>query len=106
MFNTKLKHTLGEQAAQLAAQQAVIDAIDRSTARIEFTPDGTITFANDLFLAAMKYRREQVIGHNHRLFCTDAVANSPEYAAHWRRLRSGEPVTGRFLRQDAQGNLV
>ena len=106
MFNTKLKHTLGEQAAQLAAQQAVIDAIDRSTARIEFTPDGTITFANDLFLATMKHRREQVIGHNHRLFCSDAVANSAEYAAHWRRLRSGEPVTGRFLRQDAQGNPV
>ena len=77
MFNTKLKHTLGEQAAQLAAQQAVIDAIDRSTARIEFTPDGTITFANDLFLATMKHRREQVIGHNHRLFCSDAVPTRP-----------------------------
>ncbi len=106
MFNTRLKHTLGEQSAQLAAQQAVIDAIDRSTARIEFTPDGTITFANDLFLAAMKYRREQVIGHNHRLFCTDAVANSAEYAAHWRRLRSGEPVSGRFQRPDGQGKAV
>ena len=106
MFNSKLKQTLAEQSSQLAAQQAVIDAIDRSTARIEFSPDGTIIFANDHFLAAMKYRREQVIGEHHRMFCAEAFALSPEYAAHWQRLRRGEPVSGRFLRQDSQGNPV
>ena len=106
MFNSRLKQSLAEQAALIAAQQAVIDAIDRATARIEFDPDGTVVFANDPFLATMKYRREQVIGQNHRLFCTDALAHSPEYAAHWRRLRNGEPVTGRFKRVDAQGNTV
>ena len=77
MFNTKLKHTLGEQAAQLAAQQAVIDAIDRSTARIEFTPDGTVTFANDLFLATMKHRREQVLDY----FPYAAVNHAPRCLA-------------------------
>ena len=35
MFNTKLKHTLGEQAAQLAAQQAVIDALHEGNLRYE-----------------------------------------------------------------------
>ena len=106
MFNTRLKHTLAEQAARLAAQQAVIDAIDRATARIEFTPEGTVTFANDLFLSVMKYPRERVIGQHHRMFCSEAVARSADYATHWRRLRSGEPVSGRFLRQDAEGRPV
>ena len=86
MFNSKLKQTLAEQSSQLAAQHAVIDAIDRSTARIEFSPDGTIIFANDQFLAAMKYRREQVIGEHHRMFCAEAFALSPEYAAHWQNV--------------------
>ncbi len=36
MLNRKLKTTLQEQQAELAARQAVIDAIDRTTARIEF----------------------------------------------------------------------
>ena len=106
MFNKKLKQTLSEQASRLAAQQAVIDAIDRSTARIEFTPDGIVSFANDLFLSTMKYRREQVIGQHHRIFCSETTIRSADYAEHWRRLRQGEPVTGRFLRQDGQGDPV
>ena len=101
MFNNKLKNTIAEQTARIARQQALIDAIDRSNARIEFTPEGIVTDANERFLAAMKYRREQVVGQHHRLFCSQALASSPEYAEHWRRLRNGEPVTGRFLRQDA-----
>ena len=106
MFNSKLKKTIDEQAARIVHQQALIDAIDRSTARIEFSPGGIVTAVNDPFLAAMKYRREQVIGQHHRLFCSQAVASAPEYAEHWRRLRNGEPVSGRFLRQDAAGNPV
>jgi methyl-accepting chemotaxis protein len=106
MFNQKLKRSLTEQAARLAAQQAVIDAIDRSTARIEFTPDGIVRFANDRFLATMKYAREQVVGQPHRMFCSAATVRSSEYAEHWRRLCKGEPVGGRFLREDAEGNPV
>ena len=106
MFNRKLKITLQEQQAELAACQAVIDAIDRATARIEFAPDGTILFANELFLATMKYRSEQVLGRNHRMFCDEAYANSAEYLAHWQRLRRGEPVSGRFERRDASGEPV
>ena len=106
MFNRKLKITLQEQQAELAARQAVIDAIDRATARIEFAPDGTILFANELFLATMKYRSEQVLGRNHRMFCDEAYANSAEYLAHWQRLRRGEPVSGRFERRDASGEPV
>lgn len=106
MFNRKLKTTLQEQQAELAARQAVIDAIDRATARIEFAPDGTVLFANELFLATMKYRSEEVLGQHHRMFCDEAYANSPDYLAHWQRLRRGEPVSGRFERRDASGEPV
>ncbi|WP_245538438.1 hypothetical protein [Thauera phenylacetica] len=62
MFNRKLKTTLQERQAELVARQAVIDAIARATARIEFAPDGTVLFANKLFLAIMKYRSEECSG--------------------------------------------
>jgi len=106
MLNRKLKTTLQEQQAELAARQAVIDAIDRTTARIEFAPDGTVLFANELFLATMKYRSEDVLGKNHRMFCEAGYANSSDYLAHWQRLRRGEPVSGRFERRDASGEPV
>ncbi len=106
MLNRKLKTTLQEQQAELAARQAVIDAIDRATARIDFAPDGTVLFANELFLATMKYRSEDVLGKNHRMFCEAGYANSSDYLAHWQRLRRGEPVSGRFERRDASGEPV
>jgi len=98
MFNRKLEIPLEEQRAELAGRQAVIDAIERATARIEFAPDGTILFVNDLFLATMKYRSEAVLGKNHRMFRDDACANSSEYLALWQRLRRGEYFSGRLRR--------
>ena len=106
MFSRRLKQVVQDQLNQLSEQRAIIDAIDRSTARIEFSPDGTVVFANDVFLAAMQYRREQVIGQHHRMFCSEAISKSPEYAEHWNRLRRGEVVSGRFLRQNGQGNPI
>ena len=54
MFNNKLKNTIAEQTAQIARQQALIDAIDRSNARIEFTPEGIVTDANRLVPALIE----------------------------------------------------
>lgn len=106
MFNRKLQQLVRDQASKLAEQKAIIDAIDRSTARIEFAPDGQVVFANDAFLAAMHYRRDQVIGQHHRMFCSAEISRSPEYAEHWNKLRRGEAVSGRFLRQNGQGSPI
>ncbi|RCL28833.1 histidine kinase [Pseudomonas sp. AFG_SD02_1510_Pfu_092] len=93
-------------AAPGQESQALLDALLRSTAMIQFGLDGTVQAANPAFLAAMGYRLEQVAGKHHRIFCDPSEAASAEYAAFWRTLNAGRYVTGRFRRIDSQGREV
>ncbi len=85
---------------------AAWDAICRSQAVIEFSPDGAILWANDLFLAIMGYRLEDIIGQHHRIFCDPDEANSAAYADFWRKLGRGEFEGGEFRRFAKDGAAV
>lgn len=92
-----------EQIARLEARNA---AVGRSTAMIEFLPDGTILTANESFLRVVGYRLDEIEGKSHRIFCDPAVARSPEYTGFWRKLASGEFVSGRFPRINREGEEI
>jgi methyl-accepting chemotaxis protein len=68
----------------------MLDAINKSQAIIEFTPDGKIVNANENFLKAMGYRLEEVRGQHHSIFVEPAYRASPEYKAFWEKLARGE----------------
>ena len=86
--------------------QAILDALGRSQAMIEFKPDGTILTANDNFLAAMGYTLEEIKGQHHRMFVDPDYANSREYTTFWQNLASGEFDAAEFLRFDKAGNEI
>ena len=73
---------------------------------VEFKPNGEVIEANDRFLAAMGYRRDQVIGRNHSLFVDPAFAASEDYRAFWRRLNAGEAIVDSFPRVGADGRKI
>ncbi|MCA8953349.1 MAG: PAS domain-containing methyl-accepting chemotaxis protein, partial [Planctomycetes bacterium] len=77
---------------------AIANAIDASMAVIQFTADGAIVDANDLFLATMGYARDDVVGRHHRMFVDPAHADSAEYRAFWRDLATGVPKSAEFER--------
>lgn len=106
MFNTKLKEELANLRAINEQQGAILKALDRSTAMIEFAPDGTVITANENFLSTMGYRLNEVLGKHHRMFCDDSLANSSEYRDFWRRLNSGEYMGGQFKRKHKNGATV
>ena len=81
-------------------------ALHRSAALIEFDLDGIILDANDNFLSAMGYRKEQIIGKHHRIFCESEEHQSTKYQAFWEKLRRGEYVADRFKRVDSHGHAV
>ncbi|WP_317986247.1 methyl-accepting chemotaxis protein [Chromohalobacter israelensis] len=83
-----------------------LDALDRSTAIIEFTPAGDILTANANFLAAVGYRLEEVVGTHHRLFCETEYASSQAYRDFWTRLNAGEFIAGEFKRLDSRGRTL
>lgn len=84
----------------------LIEALQRSTAVIEFNLQGEVLTANDRFLGAMGYSLAQIKGKHHRMFCEPAEASSSQYQAFWDKLRRGEFVADRFKRIDSHGRTV
>ena len=106
MFNEKLKQELRQQTRQLAEQQAVLAALDRSSAVIEFTPDGIIRTANANFLNTVGYTLAEIQGQHHRIFCEESYASSAEYREFWSKLNRGEFVAGLFRRLRHDGTTL
>ncbi|MDQ7995890.1 MAG: PAS domain-containing methyl-accepting chemotaxis protein [Luteibacter sp.] len=90
-----------------ACAHAKLEALDRTQAVIEFALDGTILKANRNFLDAMGYAQgTEIVGRHHRIFVDPEDAASPEYAAFWKRLGSGEPDMGLYRRRGKDGREV
>ncbi|WP_066782040.1 methyl-accepting chemotaxis protein [Sphingomonas sp. CCH5-D11] len=86
--------------------QSAWQAVCRSQAVIEFELDGTIIWANDLFLSATGYALHEIVGQHHRIFCADDYSASPSYKAFWAKLGRGEFDTGEYKRRGKNGREV
>jgi len=76
--------------ARNSSSRAILDALDRSYAIIEFEPDGTILRANENFLKVMGYSTQEISGQHHRIFIGDEYRVSDEYRRFWTELGRGE----------------
>lgn len=97
---------LDEKTTQLHSYHSKLEAVNRSLAVIEFTPDGHVIEANENFLAAVGYQLDEIRGKHHRMFCETEHANSQEYKSFWRDLNAGEFVSGQFKRINKQGKTL
>jgi methyl-accepting chemotaxis protein len=85
---------------------SLINAIDRSMATIEFSPQGEVLGANANFLSTMGYRLDEILGKHHHLFCERKESESEEYRQFWERLNRGEFFSESFKRVNKQGATV
>ncbi|MDR3449122.1 MAG: PAS domain-containing methyl-accepting chemotaxis protein [Alphaproteobacteria bacterium] len=85
---------------------AILAALERSQATIEFEMDGTIITANKNFLDAMGYTLGEVKGQHHSLFVEPAYKNGPEYKEFWAALNRGEFQRAQFKRIGKGGREV
>ncbi|WP_313060522.1 methyl-accepting chemotaxis protein [Agrobacterium cavarae] len=69
--------------------KAVLAALGRSLAIIEFDTSGKILSANENFCTAMGYTADQLIGKHHSMFCEPSYANSDDYRQFWKNLAAG-----------------
>ena len=84
--------------------KAIFNAINRSRAVIQFSPEGQILDANDNFLAVVGYQREEVIGQHHKIFCFDEFyQENPHF---WKEISNGQFFTGKFRRKTASGRSI
>lgn len=103
-----IKHAVDVTDAQ--RRQADLDgqlaAIHRSQAVISFELDGTILDANDNFLNALGYRRDEIVGRHHRMFVNEDESESRDYRCFWDDLRQGHFKSALFRRRHKQGSPV
>lgn len=97
----KLASDVTEEIEQRNRQAAILEALNRSQAVIEFYPDGTIICANDNFLRAVGYTLEELAGKHHRVLCDDEFyEQNPDF---WKNLAQGKLDAGLFKRRTAYG---
>jgi methyl-accepting chemotaxis protein len=102
----KIAQDVTQQKLQEAAIRSKVDAIQKSQAVIEFDLHGNILSANDNFLQAMGYARDEVVGKHHRMFVDRAEAQSEGYPRFWADLRAGRYRAGEFKRVHKSGRDV
>ncbi len=89
-----------------AFYRAVFAALDRSQASIQFDLDGTILTANPLFLDALGYRLDEVVGKKHAIFIDPREKDSADYRAFWDDMRAGKFRQAEFKRLGKSGKPV
>ena len=80
----KIASDVTEQHQRLGRLEALTEALDRSRAMIEFTPNGDIIHANANFLSVMGYTLGEIAGRHHRIFCDEAfLREQPVSGKNW-----------------------
>ncbi|WP_375172333.1 methyl-accepting chemotaxis protein [Marinobacter sp.] len=100
----KFASDITESTIKRKEDAAVFEALNRSLAVIEFTPDGTILKANDNFLATTGYALRDIQGQHHRMFCyDDFYRDNPNF---WQELAKGQFRSGQFQRRHHNGDEI
>ncbi|NSZ87809.1 PAS domain-containing methyl-accepting chemotaxis protein (plasmid) [Agrobacterium tumefaciens] len=68
---------------------AVLAALSKSQAMIEFDLTGRILTANDNFCRALGYELSEIIGKHHSMFVEPDFVKSADYKAFWAKLAAG-----------------
>ena len=85
---------------------AIVAAMNKSQAIIEFDLSGNILNANSNFCAALGYELPEIKGKHHRIFVEPSEANSVEYREFWGRLGRGEFDRQQYRRITKSGREI
>ena len=95
-----------ESAARMKMWRGDSRPSGRTSPPSGFTPDGQILSANPLFLAAVGYSADELVGKHHRIFCDEDYQASAAYVRFWKELASGTPQRGVFKRLRRDGSPI
>jgi diguanylate cyclase (GGDEF)-like protein/PAS domain S-box-containing protein len=89
-----------------AAASLEVAAISKCQAMIEFALDGTILWANELFLKIFGYTLDEIAGRHHSMFVDPAERGGDAYLRFWAELAAGRPQLSEFPRIGKDGRRV
>jgi methyl-accepting chemotaxis protein len=97
---------LGFRFFQRTSSKAILSALGSSVGLIEFSPDGVIYSANEIFCKTMGYQEAELKGRHHSLFVEPAYRSSPEYKLFWEKLRHGQNDAQEYRRIGKGGREI
>lgn len=100
----KIANDVTVKQEELESKEAILQALNKSQAVIEFLPDGTILKANANFLETLGYQLNDIVGKHHKMFCDKEFYR--DNSMFWQRLASGEYFSGQFKRLNSIGEIV
>jgi len=101
----KIANDVNDSHNKAVDSQALVQAIQRSSAVIDFSPEGIVLTANENFLSAMGFRDvKEIKGKHHKIFCTAEFYN--ENPNFWQELASGKVRQGLYQRISNSGSTV
>ncbi len=101
-----VRYDITEAEVERQNSRGIIGAIDTSFAFIEFDISGNVINANENFLITMGYKKEEIAGKHHRIFCEATLTHSPEYTQFWIDLKEGKSQNNIFKRINKEGKEV
>ncbi|MDX2189142.1 MAG: PAS domain S-box protein [Bacteroidota bacterium] len=101
-----LSQKLVELMAESNLTKSINEAINKSNASIQFDMDGNILDANEMFLAVMGYKKEELIGKNETVLIPEDELMSNRYSMLWESLKQGVFNSGEFRRIGKDGKEV
>ncbi|MEE4212116.1 MAG: PAS domain S-box protein, partial [Parvularcula sp.] len=102
----KAVHDVTEEMLAAGDQRALMDAVKRTQAVIEFDLEGHVLSTNAGFCEIMGYKEDEVRGRHHRMFVEADEAAGEDYARFWQHLAEGHSEAGKFTRVRADGSRV
>jgi methyl-accepting chemotaxis protein len=96
----------GAASVGTSEKDAMLQALDKSQAVIQFKPDGTIITANANFLGAVGYSLEEIQGKHHSMFVEPGFGRSAEYQKFWDALGRGEFQAAEYKRVGKGGKEI
>lgn len=87
-------------------EKMIVDALEQNIAIIRFDTNRKVTYVNDNFANVLGYKKEELYGKEHKLFCFPEFSNSPAYEELWEDLLSGKKIQDKIIRRSANSEVV
>ncbi|PIF04854.1 MAG: hypothetical protein CSA86_00275 [Arcobacter sp.] len=102
----KFAHNITEEKELSLYYKGQIEAISKAQAVVEFDVNGIVLNVNENFLKAVNYKKEEILGKHHSMFCEEDYSKSKEYKIFWKELKEGIYHNGQFKRVGKDGEII
>lgn len=103
---SKVARDISEIKKLTADLTSTVAGINKAQAVIEFSLDGIVLGANQIYLDMMGYRLQDIKGKHHNMLIEPASADSTEYLNFWKNIRSWDYLEGEYRHRAKNGGQV